>query len=154
MGGQLLLTRALYALHDTLSPMLVTFVAVALNVVFNAILLGPLKHSGLALGTALALLCQMAVLWWILRKKIGPFGGRALFVSLLKAAVAAAGMGVAIIFVRPYLTADSLLVLALKFALVVGGGALLYFFLAYLLKIEELAQGLELLRRLKSSRKN
>ena len=146
MAGQMLFSRAFYALKDTVTPMFVTIMSVGFNVLFNALLIGPLKHAGIALGTALSLTTSMIILWIFLRRKIGPFGGRKLFVSLSKSALASVVMGVAIYYGRAFLTADTLSLLALQVGTVVLAGAALYFAAAYILRIEELKQGLSLLR--------
>ncbi|HHY33780.1 MAG TPA: murein biosynthesis integral membrane protein MurJ [Firmicutes bacterium] len=59
--------RAFFALQDTTTPMIVGAASVAVNIAANLILVGPLKHGGLALGTSLAGVFGVAVLLWKLR---------------------------------------------------------------------------------------
>jgi len=72
------LVPAFYALKDTKTPVLTAFIAFLLNVCFSFMLMGPLLHGGLALATTLSALFNMVLLLFFLRKKIGPFGGRAI----------------------------------------------------------------------------
>ncbi len=85
---------AFYALKDTRTPVVSAFVAFLLNVFFSLILMGPFKHGGLALASSLSALGNISLLVWLLRRKIGPFGGRAIAVAGLKALAASLPMGV------------------------------------------------------------
>ena len=58
--------------------------------------MGPLKHGGLALATTLSALCNMLMLFWFLRRKIGQFGGSRILVTALKSTVASLPMAVAV----------------------------------------------------------
>ena len=69
------LVPAFYALQDTRTPVKVAFVAFILNLLFSLALMGPLLHGGLALASTLSALCQMAMLLYLLRGKIGRNSG-------------------------------------------------------------------------------
>jgi putative peptidoglycan lipid II flippase len=74
----------------------IAFAAFVLNVIFSLLLMGPLKHGGLALASSLSALGNMGLLLWFLRRKIGPFGGREIVVSGFKAFLAALPMAFAV----------------------------------------------------------
>ena len=93
------LVPAFYALKDTKTPVQVALVAFVLNLLFSLALMGPLKHGGLALASSLSALGNMLLLSWFLRKKIGPFGGRAIGVSGAKAVLASVPMAAAVFFI-------------------------------------------------------
>ena len=59
-------------------PVTISFVTIALNVALNLILMGPLQHRGLALATSIASVANFVLLFEVLRRKIGPMGGRLL----------------------------------------------------------------------------
>lgn len=65
-----LLTRAFYALQDTRTPLFVGAVSVALNVVLDYALVGPLGVGGLALATSLAGIINTVLLLLILRRQL------------------------------------------------------------------------------------
>ena len=65
------ITRAFYALHDTLKPLLIALTTIGVNVALN-LLLGPLlEEKGLALAFSLTGIYNMVLLLYFLRKKIG-----------------------------------------------------------------------------------
>ncbi|HIJ61064.1 MAG TPA: murein biosynthesis integral membrane protein MurJ [Rhodospirillaceae bacterium] len=63
------LTPAFFARHDTRTPVRVAMVTMVANVVFNLALMGPLKHVGMALSTALAAWLNVILLAWFLRRR-------------------------------------------------------------------------------------
>ncbi|HEY6837981.1 MAG TPA: murein biosynthesis integral membrane protein MurJ, partial [Geobacteraceae bacterium] len=83
---------AFYAMKDTKTPVLTAFAAFVANLVFSLILMRPLLHGGLALASSLSALVNLLLLVWLLRRKIGPFGGRRVAVTAGKAFVAALPM--------------------------------------------------------------
>lgn len=93
-----------YSLGMTRVPVTISFVTIAVNIVLNILLMHPLQHRGLALATSISSVLNFALLFEMLRRKIGPMGGRVLaraagkifLASLLAAAAAfavATGLG-------------------------------------------------------------
>lgn len=93
------LVPAFYALKDTKTPVLIAFIAFVLNLLFSLVLMGPMKHAGLALASSLSALGNMGLLLWFLRKKIGPFGGRAITISGVKGVFASIPMAAAVYWI-------------------------------------------------------
>ena len=79
-----------YALGMTRVPVTISFITIAVNVVLNLALMGPLQHRGLALATSIASVLNFVLLFEVLRRKIGPMGGRMLLRSSVKITLAAA----------------------------------------------------------------
>jgi putative peptidoglycan lipid II flippase len=67
-----------YSLGMTRIPVTISFVTIAINVVLNIMLMEPLQHRGLALATSISSVLNFVLLFEVLRRKIGPMGGRAL----------------------------------------------------------------------------
>src|SRR5208283_2607637 len=65
---------AFFARHDTATPVKVAFVAMAVNVTAALLLLGLLKHVGIALAGSLAVWTNAVLLYIRLRRKIGAVG--------------------------------------------------------------------------------
>jgi putative peptidoglycan lipid II flippase len=90
------LTRVLapvfYALKDTKTPVYTALMAFVFNFCMSLLLMGPLKHGGLALATTLSALCNMLMLLWFLRKKIGAFGGSGILQTAAKSTFASVPM--------------------------------------------------------------
>lgn len=91
-----ILVSVFYSLKDTVTPVWVGFIAFIVNAVFCVLLVGPLGHGGLALATSISGLINMAVLFIILRRKFGPFDGRAILGSAARSTAASVLMGVVI----------------------------------------------------------
>ncbi|AQQ53549.1 murein biosynthesis integral membrane protein MurJ [Planococcus lenghuensis] len=133
-GLREVLSRAFYSLQDTRTPMINATIAVALNIVLNFILAYYMGIAGLALATSISALIATALLSVALRKKLGAFGLKSAAVPFVKILLASIIMGIItkVIF-------DALLVLGMAAALTLSVliGAVVYFILLYVLKIEE-----------------
>ena len=70
------LVSGFFSLKDTKTPLKITAASLLINIVFNLILMYPLKLKGLALATSLSGGINFFILFHSLRKKIGPLGGR------------------------------------------------------------------------------
>jgi putative peptidoglycan lipid II flippase len=65
------LARAFYALGDTKTPMKISLACLALNLMLAAILIVPLKQGGLGIANTVTSICNVALLFFALRKKLG-----------------------------------------------------------------------------------
>jgi putative peptidoglycan lipid II flippase len=95
-SGIKLLVSCFYSLKDTFTPVKVASVSLVLNIVLNLIFMFPLKISGLALATSFSGVFNFFVLFFILKKKIGPVDGRNILRSFLKVLMASIVMAVVI----------------------------------------------------------
>jgi len=148
------LTRVLapvfYALKDTKTPVYTALIAFIVNFCLSLALMGPLKHGGLALATTLSAFCNMLMLLWLLRRKIGSFGGGAIMLTALKSCAASIPMAVTVWYGCSFVdwSQDGHKILK---GLVLGGaiicGGAVYFLMAKLLKSEEALEALSMLRR-------
>ncbi len=93
------ITPACYAIGDTVTPVRVSLVAVALNVVLNVLFVvtwpAGWKHAGIALATVISSLVSVLLLVWLLRRKgcalkvramLGPYGGALAAAGVMAAA--------------------------------------------------------------------
>ena len=144
------LAPAFYALKDTRTPVLGAFCAFLVNLGFSLVLMGPLKHGGLALATTISALGNMLMLLWFLRRKIGPFGGRGIVACGLKSLAAAVPMVVTVRFVCGWVD-WSLTGHKTGKALVLGGaiaaGMVIYGFCVRLLRSDEALEASALFMR-------
>lgn len=102
-AGVKVLVSAFYSLKDTATPVKNAFVAFVLNGVLNVILMFPMNVGGLALATSLASIFNFFSLFYLLRKKIGPLGGRAILASFIRALIPGAIMGVVLLWLNTVL---------------------------------------------------
>lgn len=144
------LAPAFYALKDTRTPVWTAFIAFLLNFAFSLALMGPLKHGGLALATTISACCNMLLLLWFMRRKIGQFGGRRIVISAMKSLAAALPMVVSVFYACRLadwsLTGHKMLKGAVLGGAIMSGLAV-YGLCARLLRSEEVLEALAMLKR-------
>jgi putative peptidoglycan lipid II flippase len=89
-AGVRVVVPVFYARQDTRTPVLVAAAAVLVNIGLSLVLMGPFGHGGLALATAIASCVNFVILLVVLRRRLGPFGGRRVARSAARAVVASA----------------------------------------------------------------
>jgi putative peptidoglycan lipid II flippase len=96
------LSRAFYAVHDTLTPVLTSLAAMSLNVIFSlsfSFLFTRwqwMPHGGLALANSVATTLEMTALIVIISRRLGTPLNRTAWGSFGRSAAAALGMGLAL----------------------------------------------------------
>ena len=123
--------RAFFAQQDTITPLIVAAIFGALNIGLAALLMGPLGHGGLALANSLAITAEVAVLLFILHRRLAGLETGQILATLGQAVIASGVMGVVIVGVLQA-GAESMpalvlvgLASALGFGAYVGAGLLL-----------------------------
>ena len=66
-----ILARAFYALGDTQTPMKVSFFSLGLNLALAVVLVIPFRQGGLGMANTVTSLCNVGLLLYALRKKLG-----------------------------------------------------------------------------------
>jgi putative peptidoglycan lipid II flippase len=66
-----ILVRAFYALGDTTTPMKISIACLMLNLALAGVLVGPLRQGGLGVANTLTSVCNVCLLLFALRKKMG-----------------------------------------------------------------------------------
>lgn len=102
-GLLMILNRVFYAFKNVKTPLKVAGLSIVLNIIFDWIFMQFLGVGGLALATSFVALCNVVILIIILRKKIGNFGGKRIFISFGKIFAATILMGTAIYFLWKWL---------------------------------------------------
>ncbi len=98
-AGVKILTQAFYALHDTRTPVLVASLDLCVFWLLCEALAGTMKHAGVALATSAGFWVNFVLLAALLRRKLGPLGGREVARSLGRTLAASLLMGVAVLLV-------------------------------------------------------
>ncbi len=89
-----------YAMQDTRTPVMTATVSIVANIVLGLVLMGPLKHGGLALATSLASTVNLVLMVIVLRKKLGAIRWRPILSSCLRTVAATAVMAVVVMGIR------------------------------------------------------
>lgn len=84
--------QTFYALGDTRTPVWAGFASVVANVALAVALMWPFKHAGLALASSLSAYINLLLLCWLLRRRLGAFGGPEMLQSLLRTCIASAAL--------------------------------------------------------------
>jgi putative peptidoglycan lipid II flippase len=134
---------AFYALGATRVPLLASVSAVACNITVNLLLYRRLGAPGLALGTAVAALVNVSVLYVAFVRRWGGLGEAGLGGYMLRVGLAAGAMGIACRWVSERLLArigrdDLSADLVVTLTPIVLGVAL-YAFMAHLLRLHEMS---------------
>ena len=138
-----LLIKIYYSFQDTRTPMITGFIAVGCNVVLNIILIRFMQHKGLALATSIAATVTTVLFLFILRQKIGQFGIIKIIKCVLKSLAASLIMGGIVYFAYYYFlesfVENSIILEIVMLSFSASLGAVIYFFIINLLKVEEIA---------------
>jgi putative peptidoglycan lipid II flippase len=142
------LVSAFYAFQDTKTPVKIATITLFANVGFSLLLMGPLKHAGLALATSLASSMQFFILVFCLKQMPGVLHLKPILISAFKSLAASAVMGLCLHFLflewqNP--GGESFGRLVFMTVVLIVAGVLGYFVLAKLLGCHELGSMKDLL---------
>jgi putative peptidoglycan lipid II flippase len=141
------ISRAFYALGDTLTPVLAGGVQILVMWLLSGWLaftvfpqVGWQPLGGLTLGFSLSNILEMGLLLWLLRRRLGGIHGRTLFDGFGRMVIAAGLMALALWWAQQQLMSSSLWLQA-----VAGGllGGLVYLVACWGLRVKELQQFVE-----------
>lgn len=146
-------TATYYSMQDTKTPVKIAALSMLLNILMSLILMGHMKHSGLAFANSIASGFNFLMLFYLLRKKIGSIGTKKIVKSFFKTLSASLLMGI----IGWLTTRDSLWTKSgadIEKAIYLFIGLLIcifaYFGVSYLLKSEEM---IYVIKRLKEKMK-
>ncbi len=150
ISGVRAVVQAFYAMKDIKTPVLVAAFCLLIKLAVSLALMGPFKQTGLALATSTAGIANLALLTWLLRRKLGPLGGRKLLRSGLGTCCASLIMGCLVALVAYGPDWGSPLGAMSRWArpaaaLITGG--VVYFLAAWLLRLPELGELKEVMVR-------
>lgn len=137
---RLMLNKVFYSFQDTKTPMINGAIAVVSNVIMNLILIKPLGHRGLALATSISATITTLLLFMDLRKKIGRLGYSKMLFALIKTILASLIMGILVYLIYYKLGAllpQAKLIQMIILLISVAVGAIVYFILLIMMKVEE-----------------
>lgn len=141
-SGIRIIVSGFYAIQDTKTPVKVAVIALGANLILSLVLMGPLKHSGLAFALSLSSALQFCLLTFILKKKVYIGNLKYVLVSALKCALAATIMGFGVYYFNcKWLDTDSgvvLWIIVLNLTTLIIIGLIIYFAVVRMLGCREL----------------
>jgi putative peptidoglycan lipid II flippase len=137
------LTQAFYSRHNTRTPLYVGVVSVVFNIAFSLMLIKPLAHGGLALGTSIAGIVSMIIMLIIVRMKYRSIITRGFVKKIIQVGIAsavsvAASIPVFVYLPEFFLSRGLIYPHMVQLGLAVVVAAAIYLLFLKLLKIEEL----------------
>lgn len=136
-GLREVLSKVFYSLQDTKIPMINGIIAMILNIIINLVLIGRMGHAGLALGTSLSSILCTQLLFKSLKKKIGDFGQKKIYINMIKSIFSSLLMGISTYFIFKILSLCSINeMISLLISIVFGGT--IYLMLMIILKCNEI----------------
>ncbi|MDF9406958.1 MAG: putative peptidoglycan biosynthesis protein MurJ [Pelotomaculum sp. PtaB.Bin013] len=139
-AGEFILTRGFFSLQDTRTPMVLSAIAVLVNLGFSLALIGSLRHGGLALANSIAALVDMILLTFFLNRRLGGMWAPGMWRFILFVMLASLAMGGAIEAMSSWLNlpaASGTITLAGQVGLVATAGLVVYLAALTVLRIEE-----------------
>jgi putative peptidoglycan lipid II flippase len=143
-------SRSFYALHNTIIPVVVGVLAMALNIGLSILLsgwfnrIGWMPHGGLALANSLATGLEAAALWVLMRRRLEGIQGRRIFQGAWQAILGSGVMALALWFWLDRATDLQAWVLGAGGVLI---GILVYAGVLLILRVDELQSLFNILRR-------
>lgn len=138
--------RAFYSLKDTKRPAYNGILMMAINIILSFILIRPFGVLGIPVANSISVLAGAFIITYLLYRRIGSFGGRKLLWSASKMLSASAVMYIIIAPVTSLLggigTGIGLLDKIIKLSVPAGLGAVVYFGVTCLLRVEEAADAM------------
>jgi putative peptidoglycan lipid II flippase len=136
-----IIAPAFYALGDARTPMMVSLFCMVSNIAVGWTLVGVLQERGLALATSTVSLLNFALLYFILRRRIGGIEGRRTTVTFFKIVLASAVMAVLCWAVSRFIggaAGESFAARIINVSASVAMGAGVYYLICWALGVEEL----------------
>ncbi len=92
--GAKVITSTYYSMQDTRTPVKIAASSMVINIVFSLLLIGPMKHNGLALANSIASGFNFLLLFYFLKGHLGGLGTKGIIRSFGKTLLASIIMGV------------------------------------------------------------
>ncbi|HAV43474.1 TPA: murein biosynthesis integral membrane protein MurJ [bacterium] len=141
-GGTRLVSSCFYALQDTKTPVMTSILSMGINILFSLLLMKGLEGGGLTLAASISASFNLALLLGILRERIGGFGGKGILTTFFKVLLASVVMAAVSYGVVSFLGSG---VKGLLLGIIAG--VTVFFTVSKVLKIEEAAFLLKLIKR-------
>jgi peptidoglycan biosynthesis protein MviN/MurJ (putative lipid II flippase) len=137
-----ILSRAFYAMHDTITPLTMAVVTLIVNLIVELpLIFTPLKEAGMAVGTTVSFVVQVALMMWLLHRRLGSLGMKSIGIYIGKLAIATIVMAGVCLLVQktPLFPHDhSKSTALLRLFILMGSGAIAYFGICILLGVGQL----------------
>ncbi len=150
-SGVRIVVSAFYALQDTVTPVKVSVVTFLAYLFFGLILMGPLKHGGLALALSLSSSINFILLVFLLKRKMPQWTLTPIIVSISKTFLSAVIMGLSVYCLKYLLFPGNpdagVFKLAVEVVILIISGTIIYLLAALLFGCREIGALSRLIKR-------
>jgi len=125
-----IVNRAYYATHDTVTPLVMSVVNIAINLIIEIPLLWFMGESAMAVGTLVSFIVQALVMLWMLDRRVEGLGLHLIAGQIGKVLIATALMGAACVAVQRipgYPITETRTAWAMQLLILVCTGVVTYF---------------------------
>lgn len=144
--------KVFYSIKETKPLLFISFFSLALDLMFNFILIKPMGHAGLALGTSLSEILSIPVFLIVLRGKLGALRLKNTISIFFKSCISTLVMGITVYFTYNWAVhtlGTGKLNTLLSILLPVGIGSIVYFILMIILKVKEIDVFTDIVKKIK-----
>ena len=141
------LNKAFYAMQDAKTPMIVSGIAIVLNIVLSIIFVNMIGYIGLPLAASITSLLTAVIMMWRINKKCPGIVDKTTFIESLKTICAASVMAIVLYLLKSKFDFSRFVLIFVSVVL----GVITYFGMAWVTKNEFVDDGIRLI---KNKRKN
>lgn len=142
-AGEFILARGFFSLQDTRTPVVLSAIAVLVNLGLSLTLIGPMQHGGLALANSIAALVNMTLLTIFLHRRLGGMWVPGMWRFVAAVLFASVTMGGIIQMMNCWIglkAAAGVFMLAAQVGLAAAAGLVFYLLILTVLRVEETSQ--------------
>ncbi|MBI4982913.1 MAG: murein biosynthesis integral membrane protein MurJ [Candidatus Omnitrophica bacterium] len=140
-GTTRILQSCFFSLKDTVTPTKVAGLALILNIIFNSVLMFPMKIAGIALATSISGVITFFILLFALKKQLGDFDLKEISFSFLRIFIASLCMGaVCRLSLLVFSPDGGMFFKILSLAAAVFSGLVSYIGFCFIFKVKEMQQ--------------
>ncbi len=130
-----------HSLQDTITPVKVSIIVFIANVIFSLLLMGPMKHCGLALANSLSAMLNIVMLLFCFHRRLGIWGLAWVKDTGIKVSFASLGMGLCLWGLIPVvgrLEEGQIFENCVRLGFLIGTGIVVYALLCFAANVKEL----------------
>ena len=136
------LNKAFYAMQDAKTPMIVSGIAIVLNIVLSIIFVNMIGYIGLPLAASITSLLTGVIMMWRINKKCPGIVDKTTFIESLKTICAASMMAIVLYLLKSKFDFSRFVLIFVSVVL----GVITYFAMAYIVKNEFIKDGIEFIK--------
>lgn len=133
------LNKAFYAMQDAKTPMIVSAIAIVLNIILSIVFVNMIGYIGLPLAASITSLLTAVIMMWRINKKCPGIVDKTTFIESLKTICAASVMAIVLYLLKSKFDFSRFVLIFVSVAL----GVITYFGMACIVKNEFIKDGME-----------